>query len=182
MAGRECFHCKQWIEEGEPHDCWTTTEGALTRDLSDDLREAWARLRETAADFGEQRIYASHNSIMFARKACYFFVRPKRSFLEVIVFLGRTVKAPQVRRVHHASKSKAAHVIQIKHRDEVEAPITDWLREAYDYSSSAGTQIVSKNGSTKKARGRAAASTKPNASRTIRGQRTRATGRRPRKP
>ena len=24
MGGRECYHCKQWIEDGEEHDCWTT--------------------------------------------------------------------------------------------------------------------------------------------------------------
>ena len=64
MAGHKCYHCKQWVQEGEPHDCWSTTEAALTRCLSDDLREAWERLRETAAAFGEQRIYASHRSIM----------------------------------------------------------------------------------------------------------------------
>jgi hypothetical protein len=46
MAGRECYHCKQWIEDGEEHNCWTTTEAALTQDLSDDLRDAWERLRE----------------------------------------------------------------------------------------------------------------------------------------
>lgn len=85
MVGRECYHCKQWVEEGVTHDCWTTTEEALTRDLPEDLREAWERLRETAASFGDQRIYASHKSIMFSRKSCYFFVRPKRSFLEVRV-------------------------------------------------------------------------------------------------
>ena len=135
MAGYECYHCKQWVGEGEAHDCWTTTEAALTKDLSEDLRDAWERLRETAADFGEQRIYASHKSIMFSRKACYCFVRPKRSFLEVCVFLGRTLKAPQVRRVVPASRSKVAHLIQIRHRDEVEAPITDWLREAYERSA-----------------------------------------------
>ena len=71
---------------------------------------------------------------MFSRKSCYFFVRPKRNFLELCVFLGRTLMAPQVRRVDRASKSKLVHVIQIKHRDEVEAPITDWLREAYELS------------------------------------------------
>src|SRR5215470_8397199 len=134
MASRECYHCKQWIEEGAAHDCWTTTESALTQDLSEDLRDAWERLRETAAEFGDQRIYASHNSIMFSRKSCYFFVRPKRSFLEVIVFLGRPLKARQVKRIHQSSKTKVAHIIQIKHRDEVEAPITDWLKEAYDFS------------------------------------------------
>jgi Domain of unknown function (DUF5655) len=134
MAGHECYHCKQWVEAGEAHDCWTTTETALTRDLPEELQDAWERLRETAASFGEQRIYASHNSIMFSRRSCYFFVRPKKTFLEVCVFLGRTVKAPQVRRVNQASRAKAVHTFRITHRDEVEAPITDWLREAYEFS------------------------------------------------
>ena len=96
MPGHQCYHCKQWVEEGEAHDCWTTTEAALTRDLSEDLQEAYERLRESAMELGEQRVYASHHSIMFARKACYFFVRPKKSFLEVCLFLGRPVKSPQI--------------------------------------------------------------------------------------
>ena len=140
MAGRECYHCKQWVEEGEAHDCWTTTEAALTQDLSEDLQDAWERLRESAAALGDQRIYASHSSIMFSRKSCYFFVRPKRSFLEVCVFLGRAVKAPQVRRVVRASKSKMVHIIPIRHRDEVEAPVTDWLQEAYELSDVPGSK------------------------------------------
>ena len=142
MAGRECYHCKQWIEEGQEHDCWTTTEGALTQDLSEDLQDAWERLRETAVSFGDQRIYASHKSIMFSRKSCYFFVRPKKSFLELCVFLGRTLKAPQVRRFDRASKSKVYHIIHIKHRDEVESPITDWLREAYELSDVRASSAV----------------------------------------
>jgi hypothetical protein len=132
--GRECYHCKRWIEEGEAHDCWTTTEAALTQGLSEDLQEAYERLRETALTFGEQRIYASHNSIMFSRTSCYFFVRPKRRFLEVCIFLGRPLKALQVRRTTHASKSKIAHIVYIRHRDEVEPPVTDWIEEAYQLS------------------------------------------------
>ena len=132
MTGHECYHCKQWVEQGEPHDCWTTTEAALTGDLSEDLRDAWKRLRETAVSFGDQRIYASHNSIMFARKSCYFFVRPNRQFLEVCVFLSRTLKAPQVRRIMPASRTKVTHVLHVRHRDEVEPPLTDWLQEAYE--------------------------------------------------
>jgi hypothetical protein len=124
------------VEQGESHDCWTTTEAALTGDLSEDLRDAWDRLRETAAAFGEQRIYASHSSIMFSRKACYFFVRPKKNFLEVCIFLGRTVRAPQVRKVIRGSRLKVVHVVHLRHRDEVEAPVTDWLEEAYDVSDS----------------------------------------------
>jgi hypothetical protein len=134
-AGWECYHCKQWVEKGEPHDCWTTTEAALTAELSGDLRDAWERLRETAVELGEQRIYASHHSIMFSRKACYFFVRPKRNFLELCLFLPRTVTAPQVRRAMASSKTKVAHLIQVRHRDEVEAPITGWMQEAYEFAA-----------------------------------------------
>jgi hypothetical protein len=114
-----------------PHDCWTTTEAALTEGLSEDLRDAYERLRDSASALGEQRIYASHSSIMFARKASYAFVRPKRTFLELVIFLGRTVRAPQVRKAEETSKTKVAHFVKIRHRDEVEPPITDWLAEAY---------------------------------------------------
>ena len=140
MRGHECYHCKQWVEEGEAHDCWTTTEGALTRDLPEDLRDAWERLREAASELGEQRIYASHKSIMFARKTCYFFVRPKRNFLEVCVFLGRPLHHPRIRRVEPSSKTKFAHMIQVTHRDEVESPLTDWLQEAYGLEDTKNTK------------------------------------------
>lgn len=132
MPRRQCHHCKEWIDEGQAHDCWTTTEEALTEDLSEDLREAWERIRETAAEFGEQRIYASGTAIMFSRDSCYFFVRPRRKDLQVCVFLGRAIRAPQVKRVERRSATKFVHIFHITHRDEVEAPITDWLREAYE--------------------------------------------------
>ena len=134
-GGRQCYHCKAWIGAGVAHDCWTTTESALTRELPEDLLEAWTRLRETAAEFGEQRIYASHKSIMFARTSCYFFVRPRKTALEVCFFLRRRVTHPRIRRADQVSSSKVVHMLHVKHRDEVEPPITDWLLEAYETST-----------------------------------------------
>jgi hypothetical protein len=136
MKGHECYHCKQWVDEGEAHDCWSTTEAALTKDLSEELHDAYQRLRESAVELGDQRIYASHSSIMFSRKACHFFVRPKRKHLELVIFLGRAVKGPQVRKVVESSKTKRAHVVHITHRDQVEPPITEWMREAYELQDS----------------------------------------------
>jgi hypothetical protein len=132
MKGHECYHCKQWVAAGEPHDCWTTTETALTKDLSEELQEAYERFRDSAVELGEQRVYASHSSIMFSRKACHFFVRPKRKHLEVVIFLARAVKHPQIKKVMESSKLKRAHIVHVTHRDEVEAPLTDWMREAYE--------------------------------------------------
>jgi len=160
MKGHTCYHCKQWVDEGAAHDCWTTTEAALTRDLPEDLREAWERLRETIGDFGAQRIYASHNSIMFARKACYAFVRPSMKRLEVVLFLGRTVRSSRIKRAEATSRVKVAHTIHVTHRDEVEAPLTDWLREAYDVTDELGAK--GKTGPTK-ASTRAATKTRTSA-------------------
>jgi hypothetical protein len=131
MKAHECFHCKQWVPAGVDHDCWTTTEEALTKDLPDDLRDAWERLRETAVEFGEQRVYASHHSVMFARKACYFFVRPQRRRLEVVFFTGRPIRSALIRKVERTSKVRIAHIVHVVHRDQVEPPLTDWLQEAY---------------------------------------------------
>jgi len=153
MAGHECFHCKQWIPEGVEHDCWTTSEYALTKDLPEDLRDAWERLRETAVEFGEQRIYASHHSIMFSRKACYFFVRPHRRRLELVFFLGRPLKASQVHKIVKSSKTRWAHIVHLLHRDQVEPPITDWLKEAYEVQNAkARGRPTAKNATRRKKR------------------------------
>ncbi len=139
MKAHECYHCKQWVEANEHHDCWTTTESALTADLSEDLQDAYARIREEAIELGEQRIYASGSCIMFSRTSCHFFVRPKRQWLELSVFMPRAIRSPLVKRVEPKSKVKFANIVRITHRDEVEAPLTEWMREAYDFEPIAKT-------------------------------------------
>ena len=43
------------------------------------------------------------------------------------------MKSPLVRRADRVSRTKVAHLLRVTHRDEIEAPITDWLREAYEF-------------------------------------------------
>jgi hypothetical protein len=142
MAGHECYHCKQWVEEGEPHDCWSTTEAALTRHLSDDLRQAWERLREAAASFGEQRIYASHHSIMFSRKTCY---APETKISRTVCLPGTAARSSPGAACGSGLEIEVYHLIRITHRDEVEAPITDWLQEAYALSDELSKPSASKS-------------------------------------
>ncbi len=132
---KECYHCKKWLAptERKSHDCWTTTEGALTRDLAPELLDAWEKIRETASGFGEQRIYASHRSIMFSRKSCYFFVRPTKKRLELIFFAGRKIKHASIRKTYATTKTKHSHLVFVTHEDQVETPLTDWLQEAYAF-------------------------------------------------
>ena len=121
MKAHECYHCKQWVEKDE-----TTTAGRRPKRRSRRISRKICRTptsgcAKTAVEFGEQRIYASGSCIMFSRTSCYFFVRPKRNWLELAVFLARAIKSPLVKRVEPKSKVKIAHIIRITHRDEVEA-------------------------------------------------------------
>jgi hypothetical protein len=58
--------------------------------------------------------------------------------------LGRSIKSPRIKRAEQKSKVKIAHIIQVKHRDEVEEPLTDWLREAYEFEPVAKTIKVAR--------------------------------------
>jgi hypothetical protein len=113
------------------------TEAELINGLGEDLRDAWHKLRDFAAGLGPQRIYASALSIMFARKVCYFYVRPKKTFIEVWIFLPREIEGlANIRGV--AKKVKYCNLFKLVHADQVEEPLTDWIREAFEYAPGLG--------------------------------------------
>lgn len=121
------------IKTSYHHRTGPVTEGELLRGLDIDLVDAWEKLREFASAIGVQRIYASHNSIMFSKKICYFFVRPRKSFLEVWIFLPRQVEG--LKSMRGGKKIvKYCNLFKLIHPDQVEEPLTDWIREAYDFT------------------------------------------------
>ncbi len=117
----------------EYHHSPEVTEQELIEGLDEDLIEAWQKLREFGESLGDQRIYASHKSIMFSKKVCYFFVRPRKTFLEVWIFLPREIEGLKSMR-GAVSKLKYCNLFKLVHADQVEEPLTDWVREAYDFA------------------------------------------------
>ncbi len=130
------FKCKQCLgyiqlKLRKSHVCAVPTEHDLIQILDEEGLEAWSALREYASGLGPNRIYASAKAIMFARRICYLFVRPKAKGLELCFFLDRSLKHPMIKRVQDSTRTKFAHTLVLKHRDEVEEPLTSWLREAW---------------------------------------------------
>jgi hypothetical protein len=110
------------------------TEAELIDGLNEELRDAWQKLRDFAAGLGPQRIYASALSIMFSRKVCYFFVRPKKAFLEVWIFLPREIEGLTSMR-GPVKKVKYCNLFKLIHADQVEEPVTGWIREAFGFAA-----------------------------------------------
>ncbi len=112
-------------------DHYNKSESFLTKNLTEDHKDAWLKIREFGASLGEQRIYASGKAIMFAKKHCYFFVRPKKSFLEVVIFLGDKRKRPDFSSVKPVSKTKFAHTFKLVHSDQVEGELAQALKDGF---------------------------------------------------
>ncbi len=113
------------------------TEAELIEGLDEDLRDAWQKLRAFGAGLGTQRIYASAQSIMFSKKVCYFFVRPRKTFLEVWLFLPRKIDG--LRSMQGPTrKVKYCNLFKLVHADQVEEPLTDLIREAFDFAQELG--------------------------------------------
>ena len=110
------------------------TEHQLTRDLSEDLADAWLKLRGFAADQGEQRIYASATAIMFARRVVYLFVRPKKSYLQVNIILPKLIESKLIKRGNRVSESRAVNTFRLEHADQIEEPLIDWIRAAFEFT------------------------------------------------
>jgi hypothetical protein len=105
-------------------DHYNKSESYLVDNLDEELKDAWQRIREYGEALGEQKIYASGKAIMFSKKVCYFFVRPKRSFLEVVIFLNDSKKRPGFASVKPVSKTKSGHTFKLVHADQVEGELT----------------------------------------------------------
>jgi hypothetical protein len=116
---------------------WNVTEAELIDGLDEDLRDAWRKLRAFAAGLGTQQIYASLQSIMFAKKVCYFYVRPRKTFLEVWIFLPREIEG--LISMHGPTKKvRYCNLFKVVHADQIEEPLTDWIREAFDFAPDLG--------------------------------------------
>ena len=115
-----------------PHE-WGVEESELVDGLEEELRDAWDKLRAFALELGPQRIYASPQAIMFSKKICYFFVRPKKKYIEVWIFLPRKIEG--LKSVLGTSKKeKYSNMFKLVHADQVEEPLTDWIREAFEFA------------------------------------------------
>jgi hypothetical protein len=118
--------------KARPHHWWpNVTEQELTQNLNEDLRDTWLKLKEYALALGPQRSYASGKAIMFSKKVCYCFVRPMPKYLEVCFFLPDEVDSPLIKKAHRVSKVRVGHVLRLVHPDQVEEPLTDWIRDAF---------------------------------------------------
>lgn len=111
-------------------DHYNTSESYLVDSLGEDLREAWEKIRDFGGSLGEHRRYASGRAIMFSRKVCFFFVRPKKTYLETVIMLPRGEAADGFK-VVPSTKTKWAHTFKLVHADQVEGALTDAIAEAY---------------------------------------------------
>ncbi len=132
---RRLLRSKPQVEK-EGYHLPIRTEEEQFEGLPDDLLNAWGVLRSFFVNLGDQKIHTSHRSIIFSRKTCYAFVRPKKSYIELNFFLPEALKSNLIKKVESVSKTKYVHIFRLNHADQIDLPLTEWIESAYRYSSS----------------------------------------------
>jgi hypothetical protein len=131
-----CHLCLAELDPKKPdHVCTPVTERELLAPLNEDFQEAFAILKQRASALGDQKIYNNARAIMFSRRVCYMFMRPKKSYLELCFFLPRREKSSLIHSVKPVSKTRFVHTLKLIHSDQVEMPLTNWIREAFEASN-----------------------------------------------
>lgn len=137
----KCAQCRGYfpVSEKEEHICTPPTEWTVMGHLEGDLLDTWEKLREFAADLGEQRIYASTKAVMFSTRVCYCFVRPRSKDLQLFIMLPKRTKHERFKKIVKQNKKKWSHYMLLKHPDEISNPVTGWLEEAFAASNNPST-------------------------------------------
>jgi hypothetical protein len=107
------------------------SEYELIVDLPEELQDAWKKIRRYADELGEQTSHTSAKAMMFNRTFCYMFMRPKKSYIELVFFLREEQDGPPIFRTERRSKTKVSHTVRLIHEDQVETPLTDWIAQSY---------------------------------------------------
>ena len=108
------------------------TEAELFADLPEDVDAAWKKLRAFVKKLGpDQSAHTSNRSIMFKREQLFAFVTPKKTAFELYIILPRVIESELIRNFQ-STKTRTCHLLKINHVDQVDEPITDWLREAFE--------------------------------------------------
>lgn len=111
------------------------SEQEQMRDMNEDLRDAWVKLRGFANSLGEHKFHTSAKAMMFTRRLCFMFARPKKAWIEVTFFLPDEIRHPQIHSAERTSKTRAANIVRLVHSDQVIEPFTDWVRAAFDFGA-----------------------------------------------
>jgi hypothetical protein len=137
MPTKKIKRSKKSSEKHDPsrgHEYEAVSESELFGPFEEDLRDAFAKLKNWAIEMNTPRIYNNARAVMFARRVCYMFVRPKKTYLELTFFLSRKEEDLSIKKIDEVSKNKFAHTIRVVHADQIEYPLTDWLSEAFRLS------------------------------------------------
>ena len=139
MPEAKYFRCKSCrgffpIQEKESHACLVPSPESVMSELTETQFEIWEQFKLLVQEFSDYYCYASKRSVMFSRRVCFCFLRPRSKDIEIFFFLGRELDSSIINKVEKRSETKFAHRVILKHSERLEEPLTSWLHEAYEFA------------------------------------------------
>jgi hypothetical protein len=129
-----CPQCdRDFSRAGQSHTC--VPAGTLAETLADvrpDLRTVAEAALAALVDIGPVAVEPVRVGIFTRRVHKLAEIRPKATFVQLIVMLPRPVDDPRIARHDPGRGDRIAHYIRLRTVDDLDDQVRSWLAEAYD--------------------------------------------------
>lgn len=126
-----CPKCKrEFKNRNQDHTCGIFTIESVFEKYSDTF-PLFEKIRNTVSTFGDVKVTAVKNAIMFSVQTNFLVLKPHNGFMGVEFTSMQSHNEFPVERCVKISKTRYAHILKIDSQENIDAQLINWLKEAY---------------------------------------------------
>jgi hypothetical protein len=128
-----CPYCRrQFAHRNQAHSCGRFTVEELLDGKPPEMVELYERLADLIRGSGAVVVAPSKTRVLFKVRTVFATVGVSKSWLDVVLVLGRRVKHRRIRKAQEEYPG-IVHFLRIEKAEDLDDDLIGWLQEAYDY-------------------------------------------------
>jgi hypothetical protein len=128
-----CPHCRRrFTHRNQAHSCGRFTVEQLLDGKPPEVVELYDRLAEMLKQCGEVVVAPTKTRVLFKVRTVFATVAVGKGRLDVVLVLGRRLKNRRIKKAQEEYPG-IVHFLRIEKQEDLDADLTSWLQEAYEY-------------------------------------------------
>jgi hypothetical protein len=128
-----CPRCRrQFKNRNQAHSCGQFTVEQLLDGKPQDIVELYDRLERLIGSCGEVVVAPTKTRVLFKVRTVFATVAVSKNWLDVVFVLGRRSRHRRIKKAQEEYPG-IVHFLRIENEEDLDADLTSWLQEAYDY-------------------------------------------------
>lgn len=135
MRARPLWKCpdcgRRFANKNQSHSCGQHDLAHHFAGKAPLVRALFDRVVAAVRALGPMRVLPEKTRIAFQVRMSFAQVTPRKAWLDGHVVLARRLENPRFRRIDTISRRNHVHHFRLERLEDVDAELSEWLREAY---------------------------------------------------